>query len=338
MNPAGDREAKRRRIRDLLDERGLDAVQLTSAAALGWYLEGARVHVGIAAAPIVAVEATGVVDRVLVTSNEAARLVAEELPDDVEVITRRWFDPVATSIVPESELEVELRAARQAFLPEETARFRRLGRDAAVVLTDALRPATPRETERGLAARIAAGVVGIGADPVVVLVAGESRLAYRHPLPTGADLGDRAMVVLCARRDGLIVNLTRWVRFGAATAEEHDRDARIREVEADILRATIPGVRLRDVLEEIRIAYPRHGFDAEEWLAHHQGGPAGYAGRDPRATPDADDLVVAGQFFTWNPSAPGTKIEDTVRLGADGIQPVTVDPRWPPVTGDGPRP
>jgi Xaa-Pro aminopeptidase len=137
------------------------------------------------------------------------------------------------------------------------------------------------------------------------------------------------MAVVCARRNGLVANVTRWVRFDAGTPEELDAEDRIAAVEADIFDATVPGARLNGVFAEIREAYSRHGFGAGQWTLHHQGGPAGYAGRDPRATPATDDPVVLNQTFTWNPSGPGVKIEDTVQLTESGIAVLSVDPRWP---------
>jgi hypothetical protein len=146
------------------------------------------------------------------------------------------------------------------------------------------------------------------------------------------------MLVVGARRHGLFANLTRWIAFG------HDAlagiDARLREVEADVLAASEPGRALSDVLADLAAAYPRHGFPSDVWLGHHQGGPTGYVGRDPRATPSARDLVVAGQAFAWNPSVPGAKVEDTVVIdGPARIQVLTTDPAWPAVSVRGlPRP
>ena len=76
-------------------------------------------------------------------------------------------------------------------------------------------------------------------------------------------------------------------------------------------------------------AYGRAGFDRDEWRRHHQGGAAGYAGRDPRGTPAVTDPVQVDQAFAWNPTAAGAKVEDTVLVRADGIEVLTVDPRWP---------
>ena len=203
------------------------------------------------------------------------------------------------------------------------------------IMTDVLSTARPDTTEFELVSALAARVVAAGAEPLVLLCNGSSRSDFRHPLATHAPLGRRAMAVICARRDGLVANLTRWVRFDAGTPEELDAEARIAAVEADIFDATVPGARLDRVFDEIKAAYVRHGFGAEQWEQHHQGGPAGYAGRDPRVTASATDSVVPNQPFTWNPSGPGVKIEDTVQLTESGVKVLTVDDRWPATTVNG---
>lgn len=325
-----DRGAKRAAVLSLLDERGADSLLLTGQAALGWYLDGARVHISLAAPPILSVRVTAEADEVFLTSNEAGRMLLEELPADVVVRSRGWAESAdATADLVESDVLAPLQALRRALLPGELAGYRELARDTAVVLTDVLAAARPASTGFELASAACAGLVERGADPIVVLVGGESRRGIRHPLPTGDPLGRRAMLVVCARRRGVVANATRWVRFGAATAEETDADARILEVEADAFAATRPGAALGDVLAAIAAAYPAHGFPVEEWLCHHQGGAAGYDTRDPLATPGEGATVALGQAFAWNPTAPGAKVEDTVLVTPGGIEPLTVDPRWP---------
>lgn len=339
-----DRIVKRQRVLDILDRAGRDAIWLTSATALSWYLEGARVHTSLLGAPIAALRVDRDGDHLRVYSNEAERIIAEELPSGLDIETVTWHQPLipdhdAPEVIAEESVAAELRAARAQLLPAERERYRVLGRETAAALTTRLSLARPDETELSLAARVSQALVAIGADPAVVMVAGESRLRHRHPLPTHAPLGSRAMVVVCARRQGLIANVTRWIRFGAADAASVERESAIRAVEADAFRATRAGRPLGDVLAEIAASYPRHGFASDEWTRHHQGGAAGYAGRDPRATPGALDLVQDGQAFAWNPTAPGHKIEDTVLVDGDQITVVTRDGEWPEITVDGiPRP
>jgi len=325
-----ERETKRERVRSLLDASGAEAVVLTSAAALSWYLCGARVHVNIAGEPILAVRVSRDIDQVFVTSNELSRLAGEELPSDIELHVRRWDDEfeIAGSL-PEHAMDAELRAARQSLLPVEVERYRALGVDTAAALTEALAQSRPHMTERELAAALAKLVIERGADPIVLLAAGHSRLRYRHPLPTDEYLGRRAMLVVCARRHGLIASATRWVTFGRMSIADRDAEQSIAGVEADILDATRPGVKLRDLVDVIKRAYSENGFSESEWMGHHQGGPAGYAPRDPKVTARSVGVVAPWQPFAWNPSAPQTKIEDTVVVLPQGIDILTVDPRWP---------
>ncbi|WP_211298914.1 M24 family metallopeptidase [Kineococcus rhizosphaerae] len=330
-----DRPEKRRRLRELLDRTGHDAVLLTTGPTLAWYLDGTRVDVGAGAAPVLAVEADGRDDVVHCALNEVERLEAGELPPDVRVHPVPWTTPPALAapdgLVPEESLAAELRAARARLLPAERARYRALGRTCAGVLTRALLTAEPGESENSLAARVGGLLLAEGIDVLVLLVAGQDRLGLRHPVPGPGPLGRRAVVVVCGRRHGLIADLTRWVAFDAPDARTAGATGAVLQVEADAFAACTPGRALADVLADVAAAYPRHGLAADEWTRHHQGGPTGYAGRDPRATPHVPDRVVAGGAFAWNPTAPAVKVEDTVVLDEAGIEVLTVDPHWPTV-------
>lgn len=339
-----DRPAKRARLLELLDRRGASAVVLRSHTALAWVLDGTRTHVSLAGDPIAAVIVRRNGDVLRVFANEADRMLDEELGDDgpsglggpggLEIVRVPWHEPLVPSgldALDEAAVAADLRAARASLLPRELQRYRALGREVAVALTDAALAADPADTERAVAARLAGDLVARGIDPLVTLVAGRARLGHRHPLPTGSPLGDRAMLVVCGRRHGLIANATRWVRFGPADPAEADAMRRILGVETAFLDATVPGTTLGDAFAAGVAAYAAHGFAPDEWTRHHQGGAAGYAGRDPRAVPGIDDVIQLNQPFAWNPSAPAAKVEDTVLIGPDGIEVLTVDPRWPTV-------
>lgn len=347
-----DRAVKRRRILDILDAKGRDSLLLTTNTALTWYLDGSRVHISLAGDPIAALLVNRDGDHLVTFNNEAARIAAEELPAGVALHTVPWYGNLheaaaavgsagsdaagaGTAPLAEGDVAVELRAARQQLLPAESARYARLSAEVAAMMTDVLSSARPETTEFELVSALAARIVAAGAEPLVLLCNGSSRSGFRHPLATHSPLGRRAMAVVCARRDGMVANITRWVRFDGGTAEERDAEARIAAVEADIFDATVPGARLDRIFAEIKAGYARHGFGSDQWELHHQGGPAGYAGRDPRVTASATDTVVLDQAFTWNPSGPGVKIEDTVQLTASGLQVLTVDPRWPSTTVNG---
>jgi hypothetical protein len=335
-----DRAVKRERVLDLLRRVGQERLVLTSVGSLTWYLDGARPAVRLSAEQgVVAVVVDADGDTVVVPNNEVDRLSAEELPPGVQVRVTDWWAPLlgpdlapgSPGVLAEDDpVAAEgLRAARASLLPAETARYRRLGRDTAEALTATALSLQPRMTEREAAARLGGELMARGAEPFVVLVAGEERLPFRHALPTGGALGRRVMLVVCARRHGLIANATRWVALAPPTAAETDADTRIRAVETAFLAASAPGRRLGEVFAAGASAYADCGFPADEWTRHHQGGPTGYWGRDPVATPDSAVSLVAGQAVAWNPSAAGVKIEDTLLLGDGGLEVLTTDGVWP---------
>ena len=348
-----DRDIKRRRVLDILDSIGRDSLLLTSHTALTWYLDGSRVHISLAGDPIAAILVDRDGDHLVTFANEAGRIAAEELPAGVSLHQVPWYGDLkeaATAVgtgpgsnthagapLTEAHVSGQLREARQQLLPGESARYASLCAELAGMMTDVLSGARPDTTEFEIASRLAGRVVAAGAEPLVLLCCGSSRSTFRHPLATHSPLGRRAMAVVCARRDGLVANITRWVRFDDGPPAERDAEARIAAVEADIFDATVPGARLDRIFAEVKAAYARHGFGAEQWEKHHQGGPAGYAGRDPRVTATTTDAVVLNQAFTWNPSAPAVKIEDTVQLTDSGLTVLTSDERWPSTIVNGLR-
>ncbi|MGO2791137.1 M24 family metallopeptidase [Microbacterium gubbeenense] len=336
-----DREQKLARVRQVLVTNDARAVHLTSNAALSWLLDGARIAVPLGGAPVLSATVTrdGEVT-VTALANEVERLAAEEIAD-VAWRTIPWHASLAEhadDVAPESAFDAELRAARAQLLPVEVERYRALGSDTARAVSQILREADPAWTERELAARLARAAYEIGAEPAVVLAAGESRGFVQHPIPTDAPLGNRAMAVLTTVRHGLHASMSRWVEFGPGSGFASTEE-RLREVEADVFAATRPGAELADVFAEIPRAYARHGFGDEAWTMHHQGGPTGYAGRDPKASPGIPGRVAESQAFAWNPWVPGAKLEDTVLACSGGIEVLTHDPAWPSTTVRGlPRP
>jgi antitoxin VapB len=138
------------------------------------------------------------------------------------------------------------------------------------------------------------------------------------------------MMVVCARRGGLIASLTRIVCAGAVPEDIRDRTRSVAGVMARMLAATKPGATGADLYEVAARAYRDAGFPGEEHL-HHQGGAAGYRTRDWVAHPACTERVQDGQAFAWNPSITGSKIEETCIASGEGIEIITTTPDWPAV-------
>lgn len=328
-----DRPLKHARLVALLDERGADAIQLSRPETLSWYFDGPRTGVPFGGPPVFsAVVHRNGLATVTALENEIDRLAAEEI-GGAEFRSVPWFEDPAGSGEPnllrDVDVAADLRRIRAGLLPAERDRYRALGLDMATAMTRVLRSSHPTMSEHQLASHLLAAVAATGATPSVILVAGESRGYVQHPLPTDAVLGGKAMAVVTGVRFGLHVSITRWVRF---RGDETPAERSLRRVEADIFAATVPGRALREVLADIGEAYAAHGFgtaDRPAWRAHHQGGPTGYLGRDPKATPRDEALVAHGGAFAWNPWVPYAKIEDTIVVDGAGIEVLTVDPEWP---------
>src|SRR5207244_12319721 len=118
-------------------------------------------------------------------------------------------------------------------------------------------------------------LAAIGADAVATLVAADERLQhFRHPLPKDVRWKKLLMIVVCARRYGLIASLTRIVCAGPLPEEMGRRTRAAAGVNAALLVASRPGVNGRELYEVATSAYRATGFPGEERLPE-QGGARG---------------------------------------------------------------
>jgi Xaa-Pro aminopeptidase len=226
-------------------------------------------------------------------------------------------------------VEGALAACRYQLTPPELERFRQLGVEAGEVVGGLLKGIEPGLTEQEVARSAAAALAARGIRAVVNLVAADERLRkFRHPVPTERRWEKVLMLVVCARRGGLIVSLSRIICAGAAPEELLRRTEAAAAVNAALLAATRPGATGAALSRTAARAYAAAGHAGEERL-HHQGGAAGYRTRDWVAHPASTEVVRPGQAFAWNPSVTGTKVEETIVAHEDGVEVVTATPDWP---------
>jgi Xaa-Pro aminopeptidase len=254
----------------------------------------------------------------------AHSLVTDKLPLGSDLALGSTVRVVDTAIARE----------RYKLTAAEIDRFRLLGREAGEAIGKLARSLTPGLSEREVARRAVDSLARIGADSVVTLAAADERLRrFRHPTPTDLRWDKTLMLVVCARRRGLIASLTRIVCAGSVPDDLRRRTRSTAGVMASLLAATKPGASGADLYEVAVRAYSEAGFPGEEHL-HHQGGAAGYRTRDWVAHPAGTERVVAGQAFAWNPSITGSKVEETCIAFADGIEIITTTPGWPSILVD----
>lgn len=254
-------------------------------------------------------------------ANIARSLVKEELPIGSDL-------PAGADV---RVVDGAIASARYELTSAEVDRFKILGRDAGAAMEEMARKLEPGMTEKEVASRAIDALATVGAHSVVTLVAADDRMKrFRHPVPTDLQWRKAVMVVVCARRGGLIASLTRIVCDGAIPEDLDRRTHGSAFVNARLFDATRPGVTGRELYERAAVAYTEAGFPGEERL-HHQGGAAGYRTRDWVAHPLSTDKVQTAQAFAWNPSITGSKVEETCIAFEDGIEIITSSPDWPSI-------
>lgn len=343
--------AKRQRIAALMDQHRLAGLLLGRNSSVSWALAGGEAHVALnSESAVAAILYTPQRDYLLANQIEMPRLLAEELYGlPFEPVEFPWYEPdrraalitelveggAVGSDIPEPgtrPFEGAIRTLRYQLTPEEQIRLRDLGARTGAAIDTAAGEIAPGMSEFAIAGLLSEECFLRDITPVVVLVATDERVQrFRHPIPTGKTLERYAMLVLCARRHGLIASVTRLVHFGSIPNELRRRAAACAGVDATAIAATRPGAVAGEIFALLQAAYAAAGF-AQEWRYHHQGGAAGYEGREWFATPSSREVVHNNQAFAWNPSIAGVKSEDTLLVYDQGVEVVTATTRWPKQT------
>jgi Xaa-Pro aminopeptidase len=350
MNRPEEWARKLSEVRRWLAKTGAGAVLVEGQGAFAWLTCGGDSHVSLGQQEGCA-SVLVTLDRVflLAADNEVARILEEELsPLPLEAVTFPWHQPtLARSLVERvvgsrpvvsdlgqlgfARADPSFAALRFTLLPPEVERYRRLGQDAAEAVETACAEARPGQRERDVAARVVQGCAERRILPLVVLVAGDERIArYRHPLPTELAWKRTLLVSLTGRRHGLHASLTRMVSAGDPDAELSARMTAVQRVDAALLLSSRPGISLGEVLARGRAQYAAEGHPGE-WELHHQGGLTGYLGRERFATPGEPLALGPDQAVAWNPSITRVKSEDTALVTRDGPELLTLTPTWPRV-------
>lgn len=333
------------RLDALLADRGLEAVWLANPDTFAWLTGGDNAvdwtgNVGVGAAGYDGDEVLVVTDNI-----EAQRLRDEELPPGVKVKAFEWHDSsLVEAVAKESKTpaaadfdvpgfnSVDSTALRQPLTATDVERYRSLGTDAATAVEEVARSLSADDTEAEVASDLTSALASYGINTPVVLVGGSDRAQrYRHYTPKDDELGDYALLSVTGRRDGLYASLTRTVSFDPPEwlTERHKAATR---VEASALAAThrvgMADGTAADVFESIESAYDEAGYPGE-WRNHHQGGAAGYAGREWFGKPTNDVDVSIPMAYAWNPTVQGAKSEDTSLVTEDGVEVLTTTGEWP---------
>ncbi|MCI8492591.1 MULTISPECIES: M24 family metallopeptidase [Anaerotruncus] len=339
-------EEKLARVRGFLEAQGCGAALFTTNDNFGWISCGRSAYVD---------QGTGsAVAKVIVTmdklyaaccSSEQYRIMEEELTGGgFELVDYRWHEDEAQRIgellagrrtVSDSgafgteNRAADLQRLRYRLTPEEAARYREIGPEAAGIVERCCREIRLGESEREIAGRASAALTAAGYLLPVCLVAADERLTrYRHPIPKDVRVERCAMLAVCAQKYGLTVSLSRIVSFGPPDSDRSRRYEALLRIDAGYIRDTVSGARAGDIVRRGRIAYEEAGY-GEDFHLHHQGGALGYATRDYCAGETCVETVQPCQAFSWNPTIAGVKLEDTYLIEGDRREIITQTGSWP---------
>lgn len=338
-------EAKLTRLRERMAAEKVDAVSLHLSANTAWITAGAATYVN---------EATeGGPSWVLVTPThayvmtdtiEGTRLRSEEKLADLgfELIIEPWYARNRAQEMLQTfrytaqdgsgnglDFAHDLKMLRSVLQEPEIKRMKHVCKLASEAMDAAIRSVEPGQTEYQIAAKLASECRTRGGSPIVNLIASDDRIyQYRHPLPTAKKVDRYAMAVVCMRYEGLIGAVTRLVHFGKLSRELHELAMAVAQVDAHLILSTQAGRTLGEMFDIARGCYQERGYH-EAIDQHHQGGSIAYAGREFIARPGESVQIQQNQAFAWNPSISGAKSEDTIFLGAGGIEVLTETPDWP---------
>jgi len=346
-------ETKLSRVREFLGSNHIDAIVYNTLANVAWITCGGDAHVTLSgdnANCHVVVTRKG--RYVLANNIERPRLVDEELGRlGFEIVEYPWWEDRAgelalrkivgrSKVVSDNGAYGTMSAAgklaelRYSLTPHEIKRYRVLGALVEAAMRASCLAIEPGQTEFEIKARMLAEVSARGMTPTLALVATDERVRrYRHPIAKAKKLRKYGMFVICARKYGLWVNLTRIVHFGKVPADLRRRHDAVCKVDAAFNLTTRIGRRASDIFRTGAEAYAATGF-ADEWKLHHQGGATGYTGRDWFANLTSSPTVQPNQAFAWNPSITGTKSEDTVLVTERGIEVLTPAKKWPMIKAE----
>jgi len=340
---------KRERILNYLENKHFEGILLGKYYNFAWATCGADNRVVKGSEDGSACILFTPYDTYLIASNiEMPRLEKEEIINSgVKKVSYPWYQQDIAGLVkrlgvnPEKVktdtplpgfelLPCDFNSLRYQFTPQEIERYKRLGESTTKIVEEVCRKISPGKRELEVASMVEAELLSSGISPSVLLVGSDERvLNYRHPLPKEKRIEKYVMIVVCARKKGQVVNLTRCIYFGKVPGWLEERFKAAFFVDATMIVNSRPGKTLEDVLNKGIKAYQETGYP-EEWKAHHQGGITGYRERECLAMPGCREVILKSMPLAWNPSIKGAKSEDTIIVGEKGFSYVTFPTSdWP---------
>ncbi|QRN85310.1 aminopeptidase P family N-terminal domain-containing protein [Clostridia bacterium] len=335
------------RMRNLLDERDLEAVWVSEPQNIAWLTEGGYNRVDVTSPwGSFGILLTRTDKYVVAASNESYRIMNEEVFDlGFELVSYDWNEGYNDLIVENMmagkrvgsdrnqefavSIAQDMTILRSQLNAREKNDYRKLANETAEILHHVLGGVRKGQTELQIAGRIAEGFISKGILPQAIFVASdERRKECKHPIPSSKKVKEIVSVSICGMRNGLVVSQTREIALRKLSEEEKKDKISVLKVDLAYFENTKPEKLSGQILQSGIDEYAIQGWP-DEWKKHHQGGRTGYLGREYVATPESDDLVLCDQAFAWNPTINGFKSEETFFLDGNKPEIIGLDGEWP---------
>jgi antitoxin VapB len=345
----GEIRIKLRRVREMLDGRGMEGLLLQTHPNFSWMTAGGKNFVANCFD-------TGAV-ALLITRDkcyafcnviEAPRMREEEHLEELgfELVVYPWQENrmresaekmvssldkvVSDTPMGSARMETDwIRPLRLCLTENEIARYLYLGRRMSEGLEEYLQTVTPGMTEYDIAGGISQALWSLGIEQVMHLVSADERAdKYRHALPTQKKLEHNLIVSINGRYKGLVVTTSRMVYFGTppSTLLRQYRDCC--EMESLVASKALPGADEWMLYQTLRTAYQDRGYPTM-FDRHGQGGCQGYWPREYLITPSFHQYAQENQAYCFNPVVDGTKSEDSFIVSSGGPLWITVPVSFP---------
>ena len=349
---------KTERLQKVLAENKFGGVLINSQHNFAWLTSGKSNGINLSAengACFIFIRGDGK-KFVLANNIEMPRILTEEISaDDFEPVEFAWQEEKASGdlIIKKAEalLENDQILVSDLFLSKEIqgienlispcrydlteierARYRKLGKDAGAAIGNVIKSVNAGDTETEIASKVKTELAKFNINPVVNLVGADERIEkFRHPIPTKNIWKKTLLIAVCAKREGLIANLSRLVGIGKIPSELKHKTEAAAYVFAKLLSETRFGITGAELYKIASDAYAKKNF-ADEINHHHQGGATGYKTRDWVIHPASTERVFQNQAFAWNPSITGTKAEETCLVLNDKVETLTETPDFPQIS------
>lgn len=195
---------------------------------------------------------------------------------------------------------------------QEIKNLRELGKETALIVETVAKNLKSGETEVQVGGTLTGQLVSRGILPEFIMVTADDRMVkFHHSSPKEIPIERMAFISATVHRRGLYVSLTRIVSLGAVTSNWREHQEACNRIDAKTIFLSKPGISVGEIFRWIKRSYENEGYQ-DEWETHHQGGPAGFYGRDYKATEKESRCLVEHQPVVWNPTVRGAKSEDTI--------------------------